>query len=290
MRCEPNVSVRPVGTRELGTKVEVKNLNSFRAVKQALDHEIERQARVLEAGGAVRQVTMGWDERRGRTVEQRSKEESDDYRYFPEPDLPPLRISSEWVDQIRGRLPELPDAKRARFVSEYGLSSADAAVLATDREVAAYFEAAVAAGREGDVAPRAVANWLTGELFRLIRSEDVEISQVLVGPEALAELVSLVEGGIITANTGRAVLGETFASGRSPQEIVAEKGLAQVSDQDALAAVVDGVIAANPDQVTVYRGGKETLLQWFLGQVMRETRGKANPQVAKALLEERLNA
>jgi aspartyl-tRNA(Asn)/glutamyl-tRNA(Gln) amidotransferase subunit B len=288
MRCEPNVSVRPVGAEEFGTKVEVKNLNSFRSVKLALEYEIARQARVLDAGDRVRQVTMGWDEQRGRTVEQRLKEESDDYRYFPEPDLPPLRISREWVAEIGSALPELPDAKRDRFAAEYGLSRAEAEVLTADRDVAMFYEESVAAGQTKDVAPKLVSNWMTGELFRLLKAQDVELSEVPLTPAALVELIALVDKGAITANSGKVVFGEMFATGRPPDEIVKEKGLAQVSDEEALTQVVNEVIAANPDQVAKYRSGKDTLLQWFVGQVMRATRGKANPQVVRTLLEERL--
>jgi aspartyl-tRNA(Asn)/glutamyl-tRNA(Gln) amidotransferase subunit B len=221
-------------------------------------------------------------------VEQRVKEESDDYRYFPEPDLPPLRISRAWVDEIRATQPELPDAKRTRFFSEYGLSPSEAGVLAADREVAVYFEAAVAAGQALGVAPRELSNWITGELFRLLKADGIEISQARVSPAALAELVALVEKGTITASSGKVVLGEISSTGQPPEQIIAEKGLAQVSDQEALVAVVDEVLAANPEQVSRFREGKETLLQWFVGQVMRATRGKANPQIVTALLEERL--
>ncbi len=290
MRCEANVSLRPVGSGELGTKVEVKNLNSFRSVKLALDYEIERQARALASNQPIRQVTMGWDERHGRTVEQRIKEEADDYRYFPEPDLPPLCISPTWVDEIRAAVPELPDDRRDRFVAGFGLLRSEAAVLADDREVADYFEAAVAAGQGRGVDPKTVGNWVTGELFRLLKAEDIEVNQVLVRPEALAELVSLVEKGTITASSGKAVLGEMFATGQSAGEIVKRKGLAQISDEGALAQVVEEILAANPEQVTRYREGKETLLQWFVGQVMRATRGKANPQLVMELLQEKLKA
>jgi aspartyl-tRNA(Asn)/glutamyl-tRNA(Gln) amidotransferase subunit B len=288
MRCEPNVSLRPVGCESFGTKVEVKNLNSFRAVKQALDYEIDRQARILDAGGQIQQVTMGWDERRGCTVEQRTKEESDDYRYFPEPDLPPLCISRGWVAEIGAALPELPDARRDRFVAEYGLSRDDATVLAADRDVATYFEEAVVAGQEQAIVPKAVANWVTGELFRLLRTEETEIGQVSMTPAALVELIALVEQGIITATSGKAVLSEMVATGRSPQWIVEAEGLAQVSDEEILRRIVVELIAANPEQVGKYRAGKETLLQWFVGQVMRATRGKANPQMVRDLLQKEL--
>jgi len=294
MRCEANVSLRPVGTDALGAKVEIKNLNSFRSVRLALEYEIARQTRVLDGGGQVRQVTMGWDERRpdahraGRTVEQRVKEGSEDYRYFPEPDLPPLRISRAWVQEIRGSLPELPDARQERFAGEYGLSRADAGLLAADQDVAGYFDAAVIAGREKGVPPRTIAHWLTGDLFRWLRSEDAEIGDLRVGAPALVELLALVEQGTITAGSGRAVLDEMLATGRPAAWIVAARGLAQISGQEALAGVVDRVIAAHPDLAAQYRDGKETLLRWFVGEVIKATRGKANPQVATELLQEKL--
>jgi aspartyl-tRNA(Asn)/glutamyl-tRNA(Gln) amidotransferase subunit B len=294
MRCEANVSLRPVGTGALGAKVEIKNLNSFRSVKLALEYEIARQTRVLEDGGQVRQVTMGWDERRpdaqraGRTVEQRVKEGSEDYRYFPEPDLPPLRISRAWVEEIRGSLPELPDARQDRFVSEYGLSQADAGLLAVDQDVAGYFDAAVVAGREKGVSARTIAHWLTGHLFRWLRSEDAEIGGLRVGAPALVELVALVEQGTITASSGRVVLDEMLSTGRPAAWIVAARGLAQISEEEALAGVVDKVIAAHPDLAAQYRDGKETLLRWFVGEVIKATGGKANPQVVTGLLQEKL--
>jgi len=288
MRCEANVSLRPVGAGGLGAKVEIKNLNSFRSVKLALEYEMARQAQVLDGGGQVRQVTMGWDEQSGRTVEQRVKEESEDYRYFPEPDLPPLRISAAWVEEIKGSLPELPDARQDRFVSGYGLSPADAGLLAADQEVAGYFDEAVIAGREKGVSAKTTAHWLTGDLFRWLKSENAEIGDLRVGPSALVDLLALVEQGTITAGSGRVVLGEMLATGRPAGGIVAARGLAQISEQDALAAVVDEVIAAHPDLAAQYRDGKETLLRWFVGEVMKATRGKANPQVATNLLQDKL--
>ncbi|MFC2015665.1 Asp-tRNA(Asn)/Glu-tRNA(Gln) amidotransferase subunit GatB [Chloroflexota bacterium] len=288
MRCEANVSLRPVETDGLGTKVEVKNLNSFRSVKLALEYEVARQAAALDEGGQVRQVTMGWDERRGRTVEQRSKEESDDYRYFPEPDLPPLHLSRSWVEEIASGMPELPDVKALRFVVDYGLSADDVAVLVEDREVAVYFEAAAGAGRELGVSPKSMANWLMGELFRLLKTASVEPGEARVTPGRLAELVALVERGTITSNSGKAVLAEMFVTGRSGADIVRTQGLAQVSDEGELVEEVEEVLKANPEQVARYRDGKVTLLQWFVGQVMKATRGKANPQLVAALLRERL--
>ena len=290
MRCEANISLRPVDREALGVKVEVKNLNSFRSVKQALEYEIARQGRLLDAGEAVRQVTMGWDERHGRTVEQRSKETAQDYRYFPEPDLPPLRIAPAWVDEIAAALPELPEARQARFVAEYGLTPADAATLTVERAVADYAEAAMEAGRQRGLAPRTVSHWIVGDLFRLLRAEGADIGAQPVTPTALVELVALVEKGTITAGSGRAVLEEIFAHGGSPAEIVRARGLAQISDAEALSRIVAEVVAAHPEQAARYRGGKASLLQWFVGQVMRATRGKANPQLVQSLLREALDA
>jgi aspartyl-tRNA(Asn)/glutamyl-tRNA(Gln) amidotransferase subunit B len=287
MRCEANVSLRPVGQAQFGTKVEVKNLNSFRSVKLALEYEVARQTALLEGGGRVVQVTMGWDEERGRTIVQRSKESADDYRYFPEPDLPPMQVTSAWADEIRSRLPELPDARTTRFVSQYSLDPRDATLLAAERAVAGYFEQAVsAAGTE--VPPRTVSNWLTGELFRLMKAAGIDIEQVRVTPAALAELLARVERGEINPNSGKRVLGTMFETGRPPAEIIAELGLAQVSDADALAAAVSGVLARYPDEVAKYRAGKGSVLGWLMGQVMRETKGKGNPAVVKGLLEKEL--
>lgn len=280
MRCEANVSVRPVGQTEFGTKVEIKNLNSFRAVSQALEYEVGRQIALLESGGRVVQVTMGWDETHGRTVVQRTKESADDYRYFPEPDLPPLVIEPAWVEALAARLPELPDAKAARFVAELGLSPQDAGVLTEDRGVAEYFEAVVA--EAGDA--RTVANWVTGELFRLMNAAAVGIEAVKITPAAFAGLLRLVSAGQINLNSAKRVFGVMFETGRGAAEIVQELGLAQVSDADALAETVMAVVARYPDEAAKYRAGKETLFNWFLGQVMRETRGKGNPTVVRELL------
>jgi aspartyl-tRNA(Asn)/glutamyl-tRNA(Gln) amidotransferase subunit B len=288
MRCEANVSLRLAGTEAFGAKVEIKNLNSFRSVKLALDYESARQARVLDGGGRVRQVTMGWDERNSQTVEQRLKEESEDYRYFPEPDLPPLRISEAWVQEIRQSLPELPDDRQDRFMREYGLPRADAALLAADLDVAGFFDAAAAAGKEKGVSARTIAYWLTGELFRWLRSENAEIGDLRAGPPALVDLLALVEEGTITAASGRAVLEEMLATGRPAGDIVAARGLAQISDQEALAGVVDKIVAAHPDLAAQYRNGKQALLRWFVGEVTKATRGKANPHVVAGLLQEKL--
>jgi aspartyl-tRNA(Asn)/glutamyl-tRNA(Gln) amidotransferase subunit B len=285
MRCEANISLRPKGTSALGTKVEVKNLNSFHSVKLALEYEIERQANTLETGGRIEQVTMGWDEARGVTVVQRSKEYAHDYRYFPEPDLPPLVLSREWVEGIRARLPELPDAKRDRFVEQYGLSRYDAGVLTAERAVADYFESCIRAYPDA----KSVANWITGELFRLLKAIDVGIEAVKITPNALAELLTLVEKGAISISIAKDVFAEMFETGRPALQIVQEKGLAQISDVEELARIVEQVIAENPDPVAEYLGGKEPVLRFLVGQVMKATRGKANPRLVNKLLKEKLH-
>jgi aspartyl-tRNA(Asn)/glutamyl-tRNA(Gln) amidotransferase subunit B len=286
MRCEANISLRPVGRLKFGTKVEVKNLNSFRAVKQALDYEIGRQTRLLDSGGEVEQVTVGWDESQGVTVVQRGKEFAQDYRYFPEPDLPPLEVSREWVQEIEARLPELPDAKRDRFIQSYGLSEYDAGVLSADQAVAQFFEACVVAHPD----PKAVANWITGPLFQWMNETGTTIEALRITPPGLADLLTLVKKDAINFSTARDVFEVMCETGRSAQEIVAKRGLAQISDAEALSEIVTRVLTDNDDAVGQYLAGKETVLQFLMGQVMRFTRGKADPQVTIALLKERLEA
>jgi aspartyl-tRNA(Asn)/glutamyl-tRNA(Gln) amidotransferase subunit B len=289
MRFEANVSVRPVGSDVLNPRHEIKNLNSFRALARSTAYEIEHQIATLEAGGTITQQTMGWDEARGVTVPQRGKEYADDYRYFPEPDLPPLEISREWVEELRARIPELPDAKHSRFMSEYGISDYDAEVLVTDRAVADYYEAAVAA-TDGKGYPKSVANWITGTLFRLMKETGQGITEIEVSPENLAELIDLVEDGRINPNTGKQVLEEMFTSGRGARQIVEERGLAQISDTALLEQIVAQVLGENPDQVGAYLDGKTKIVGWLMGQVMKATRGKANPQEVRKLLEAHLEA
>jgi aspartyl-tRNA(Asn)/glutamyl-tRNA(Gln) amidotransferase subunit B len=289
MRFEANVSVRPVGSDALNPRHEIKNLNSFRALARSVAYEIEHQVATLEAGGTLAQQTMGWDEAHGVTVPQRSKEYADDYRYFPEPDLPLLELSRAWVEELRAQLPELPDARRARFIADYGLNDYDAGVLVADKGVADYYEAAVAAAAH-TAAPKTVANWVTGELFRLMKETGTGVKAVAVSPQALAELIGLVKDGTINPNTGKEVLEEMFASGRSARQIVEERGLAQISDAAALEQIVAQVLADNPTQVSQYLEGKGQLLGWLMGQVMKATRGKANPQAVQALLQAQLEA
>jgi aspartyl-tRNA(Asn)/glutamyl-tRNA(Gln) amidotransferase subunit B len=283
MRCEVNLSLRPAGSSAFGTKVEVKNLNSFRSVRNAIAFEIERQTRLLDSGRPVMQVTMGWDETAGVTREQRSKEEAHDYRYFPEPDLPPLRLDTAWIEAVRRDLPELPGVRRDRFVMDYALSRYDAGVLVEDRAVADYFEAVVAAaGRRASA--KVIANWLTGEFFRLLKETGVAIGDSPIRPEDLADLLALTCADKINQSAAKQVLSLMWQTDRAPAAIVEELGLEQVSDHDQLAAVVGRVINDNPDAVASFRAGKETAIRFLMGQVMKASRGKANPQLVEQLL------
>ncbi len=287
MRVEPNISIRPVGSDTLGTRTEIKNLNSFRALERSAAYEIERQADVLRRGGKVMQETRGWDETRGVTVVQRSKEEAEDYRYFPEPDLPPLVVERAWLEAVRAGLPELPAAKLARFQSQYGLSAYDAGVLTMEPAVADYYEAALRAAP--DVTPKSLSNWISGDLFALLNQAGVGLDESKVGPQALAQLVQMVAQGQINQNTGKTVLAEMFASGQSAESIVAGRGLGQLSDAAAIAALVQKVLDDNPGPLAEYRAGKESLAKWLFGQVMRAAQGRANPQVIQKELERQLS-
>jgi aspartyl-tRNA(Asn)/glutamyl-tRNA(Gln) amidotransferase subunit B len=287
MRCEVNLSLRPAGSDTFGVKVEIKNLNSFRTVRNAIAYEIERQVQLLEAGQPVTQVTMGWDETSGATRQQRSKEEAHDYRYFPEPDLPPLRLEASWIESVQRGLPELPDAKRERFVARYGLSHYDATVLAEDRAVADYFEEVVR-HKDEQTNPKLIANWVTGELFRTMNENAVPIQQVRMQPQHLAELIDMVAGNTISQTAAKQVFATMWQTGRPPKPIVEELGLEQISDRSRLAEVVARVVADNPDAVTSFRAGKETAIRFLMGQVMKASRGKANPQLVEQLLREQL--
>jgi aspartyl-tRNA(Asn)/glutamyl-tRNA(Gln) amidotransferase subunit B len=289
MRFEANVSLHPLGTSERGTRVEVKNLNSFRALLRSLEYEIQRQENVLREGGTVDRETRGWDDVHGVTFVQRSKETADDYRYFPEPDLPPLELSREWVQQIRAEMPELPDERCTRLTCKYGLSAHDARLLTEERSVADYFERAVAAGQSEGVDPKAIANWITGELFHLLHDQNLEIGAVRVSPEQLVQLVALLQQGQVTMSTAKHVLHVMFNTGQAAREIVAEEGLVQISDAGRLSAIVDEVIATHADAVAQYKAGKETVLRFLVGQVMKATKGKADPNLAADLMKQGLS-
>jgi len=289
-RCDANVSVRPAGTTALGTKVEVKNMNSFRSVEKAITYEIERQAAALGRGESLRQETRLWDAEREETRPMRSKEFAHDYRYFPEPDLLPLVVDRTWVDEVRATLPELPAPRRERFVRDYQLSTYDADVLTQRKDIADYFEAAIAAG----AAPKEMANWVTTELLRIVHDEKLDRALVIrdwpVTPTQLARLATLVQSGTINRNTAKALVPRLRGTTRDPQELVAAEGLGQVSDRGALEAAVADVVARHPAQVAEFRSGKERVLGFLVGQVMKATGGKANPQVVQELLRTALVA
>ncbi len=284
IRFEANVSVRPVGSETLGTRVEIKNLNSFRALEESVAYEIRRQIAVLEAGGVVEQQTLGWDEARRRTVPQRSKEEAHDYRYFPEPDLPPLQVDPAWLARVRADLPELPHARFRRLREQYGLSAYDAEVLTAERAVADYFEAVVQRAQAQGVAVKTVVNWVTGELFALLNRHGRAATDIPVPAEHLADLLGLMQRGALNKQAGQKVLAAMFTQGGTPQAIMDALGLRQVSDSDQIATWVDEVLDAHPAEVQKYLAGKETVLNWLFGQVMRRARGRANPQVVREAL------
>ncbi|MCB0163852.1 MAG: Asp-tRNA(Asn)/Glu-tRNA(Gln) amidotransferase subunit GatB [Anaerolineae bacterium] len=289
MRCEVNLSLTDPVTGAWGTKVEIKNLNSFRSVRNAIEYEIERQGQVLDSGGQIEQVTMGWDEARQVTVVQRTKEGDTGYRYFPEPDLPPLELDPAWIDTIKAALPELPDAKMARYTQEFGLTIKEAQVLVEDKTIAEYFDQVVtaAAGTES-VTPKLISNWISGELFRLLSETGIAVTETPIQPVQLVELIKLVTANTINQSAAKTVFGVMFETGREPQAIVQELGLQQISDADQLVTVARQVIDSNPDPVTQFKSGKETVINFLVGQVMRATRGKANPKLAEQVLRKEL--
>lgn len=283
LRCDANVSVRLKGDTRFGTKAEVKNLNSFRFLKMAVEQEIERQVAILESGGRVMQETRLFDPATGETVGMRSKESAHDYRYFPEPDLLPLRISEDWLNQLRAAMPELPASRRARFVAEYGLREYDAQVLTAERATADYFEAVVKAGAD----PRSAANWVMGELAALLKAEGRPISASPVSAVNLGRLIALINEGRISGKLAKEIFAK-MSTGAAPDEIIEKEGLAQISDEGALAKVIEEVIAANPKQREQYRSGKSTVIGYFVGQVMKATRGQADPAAVQRLLKDKL--
>jgi len=284
-RCDANVSIRPAGSKELGTRTEIKNVNSFKFVQKALEYEIKRQAKLLDGGERVVQETRLFDSEKGVTFSMRSKEEAHDYRYFPEPDLVPVMIAQGEIEDIRKTIPELPDAKRARFVKEYAIPEYDADMLTQSRAIAAYFEATVK--KSGN--PKVVSNWIMGELTRLLNAAGVEIEACPVAPERLAGMITMIDEGVISTKIAKTVFEEMYTTGKDAGTIVKEKGLVQVSDTGAIEAIIDEVIQANPGQTTEYRAGKEKLFGFFVGQVMKASKGKANPDMVNQLLKKKLN-
>jgi aspartyl-tRNA(Asn)/glutamyl-tRNA(Gln) amidotransferase subunit B len=283
IRFEANVSLRQAESQHLGVRTEIKNLNSFRSLERSVSYEITRQRRLLEDGGTVVQETVGWDESREMTVSQRGKEEAHDYRYFPEPDLPSLVVHPDWVDEIRSQLPELPAAKRERFISDFDLEPDMADILTQDPPVSDYFEAAM---RASSSSPEKVSNWLTGELFALSNQASLPIYQSPVTPEYLAEVVDLVEGGEINAVSAKEILQEVFETGNPPDQILQARDFSQVEDLESIDHLIVVTLDANPNLVEEYLQGKEGIANWFFGQVMKATDGRANPR----LLRERLFA
>ena len=284
LRCEANVSVRRAGDDVFGTKVELKNLNSVRFMQRAIEYEVARHIQVLESGGRLTQETRLWDDRAMETRVMRSKEEAHDYRYFPEPDLPPLIVSSEFIDQVRKSMPELPEARRKRFSDQYGLSFSEASQLVADRSLADYYEAAV----ETSANPRAAANWVRSELMRELEAAGVSAADSPVPAKELGALIRLIDDGKISGKQAKDVLVEMFKTGKGAEAIVADQGLVQLSDTGEIDAIIDEVIAANPDQLANYRSGKEALLGFFVGQVIKASKGKANPKIVNERLRTKL--
>jgi aspartyl-tRNA(Asn)/glutamyl-tRNA(Gln) amidotransferase subunit B len=281
LRFEANISVRPVGSDEFRTRTEIKNLNSFRALVRASQYEIERQIQIYEEGGTIVQETLGWDDVRGVTISQRSKEEAHDYRYFPEPDLPPLQLSDAWIKSIRSQLPELPEAKTSRFIADFGLTPSEARFLTSERTLADYFERVAAKSKS---LAKTIHSWIAGEFMRYLNDSGMSIDDMTLAPETLAKLIDMVTDKTIGASAGKTVLTELFKNGGDPAQIVKEKNLLQLTDVNAIQEIVTKILNDNPKEVDEYNAGKETLFQWFMGQVAKATKGKADPNVAKDLM------
>jgi aspartyl-tRNA(Asn)/glutamyl-tRNA(Gln) amidotransferase subunit B len=295
-RCDANISVRPKGSEKLGTKVEVKNMNRISAVARAVSYEIERQIKAIETGERIVQETRGWNDGTGKTVVQRSKEEANDYRYFPEPDIPPLEVSREWVEELEAELPELPAQRKSRLMSEFGLSEYDARLITAVRTTAEYFEETIAVGPSGNAESRLqfakeTANWLNGEIARLLNADSIaDVSITKVKPISLADLIARVMKRELNSNTAKQVFEEMWKTGAEPEAIIAEQGLGMVSDSGALEPAVDKAIAENAAAVKDYLGGKETAVRFLMGQVMKATKGQADPPLVLKMLGEKLEA
>ena len=284
LRCDLNVSVRPIGEQQLGTKVEVKNLNSFRFLARALEYELERQVETLEAGDTVIQETRLYDTVSGQTRSMRSKEEAHDYRYFPEPDLPPLRVGSAWAERVRANLPELPESKRSRFIEQYGIPAYDAGVLTTSRAVADYFEATTAAAGNA----KAASNWIMSESLRKVNETGVGLDVSPVGPEALGEMIRLIDDGTISGKIGKELFEKMYSTEERPRALIEKEGLTQITDRSAIEEVARTVLTENAKQVDQYHGGKTKVLGWLVGQVIKATKGKANPNLVGEVLKDLL--
>ncbi|MBD1896075.1 Asp-tRNA(Asn)/Glu-tRNA(Gln) amidotransferase subunit GatB [Coleofasciculus sp. FACHB-129] len=286
LRCDVNISVRPVGQKEFGTKVEIKNMNSFNAIQRAIEYEIDRQIEAIQSGERIIQETRLWEEGSQRTVSMRKKEGSSDYRYFPEPDLTPIQVSAEQLSKWKLELPELPAQKRHRYESELGLSAYDARVLTDDRSVSEYFEAAVAAKAN----PKLAANWVMGDISAYLNTAKLNIAEIALKPQILAELISLIEDGTISGKIAKEILPELLSKGGSAKELVESKGVKQISDKGELEKIINEVIAANPKELEQYRSGKTKLLGFFVGQVMKQTGGQADPKLTNQMMAQKLNS
>ena len=282
LRCDANVSIRPVGQAEFGTKTELKNMNSFRNVQVALEYEVERQKEVVTSGGKIVQETRRWDENNKKTISMRSKEEAHDYRYFPDPDLVRMQISEEWIEAVRASIPELPDARRARYVNEYGLPESDAGVITISRDTADFFDETVKTGAD----PKAAANWLMVELLGYLNAGNLTLADVKITPHGLGEMIKLIENGTISSKIAKTVFKEMVETGKEPQKIVEEQGLVQISDEGALLQIVQEVVSNSPQAVADYKAGNDKAIGFFVGQVMKQTRGKANPPMVNKLLQD----
>ncbi|AFH60011.1 Asp-tRNA(Asn)/Glu-tRNA(Gln) amidotransferase subunit GatB [Paenibacillus caseinilyticus] len=285
LRCDANISLRPYGQEKFGTKAELKNMNSFRGVQRGLEYEEWRQADVLENGGEVVQETRRWDEAQGKTLSMRGKEQAHDYRYFPDPDLVALHISDEWKDRVRASIPELPDARKKRYVGEYNLPSYDAEVITSQMKLADFFEESLKYTQDA----KAVSNWIMGELLGYLNANGLELEDVKITGKGLGEMIGLIEKGTISSKIAKTVFKAMLESGKDPQVIVEEQGLVQISDEGAIAAIVDTIIANNPQSVADYKAGKEKAVGFLVGQAMKETKGKANPGMLNKLILEKLN-
>lgn len=283
-RCDANVSLRPAGQKEFGTRVELKNINSFKFVQKAIEHEVERQTKILDQGDQVVQETRLYDANRGVTYSMRSKEEAHDYRYFPEPDLVPVVCDADWIESIRRELPEMPEEKRQRFVEQYAIPEYDAGVLTTSRALADYFEQCVELFNQ----PKLVSNWIMGELLRLLNQDDRDIGDCPVTPRKLAGMLKLIDAGTISGKIAKTVFEEMYRTGKEPAAIIEEQGLTQISDEGALGQIVDDIIAASPEQVQQFKDGRDKVLGYFIGQAMKASKGQANPGLLNKLFKEKL--
>ncbi|MBR5156198.1 MAG: Asp-tRNA(Asn)/Glu-tRNA(Gln) amidotransferase subunit GatB [Clostridia bacterium] len=285
LRCDVNVSLRPVGQKEFGTRCEMKNVNSFRAAVRAMEYEQKRQAEILDNGGVIVQETRRWDDVRGESIPMRSKEDAQDYRYFPEPDLVPIVVSDEWVEEIKGTIPEMPEQRKARYIGEYGLPEYDAFILTSSKKMADFFDATVSEGAK----PKTASNWLMGDISKILNDKELEPADIPFTPAQLAKMIALIDKGTISNSAAKKVLDAMFAEPADPEALVEKLGLAQVSDEGAILQMVNDVLAQNPQSIVDYKAGKDRAMGFLVGQVMRVSKGKANPQMINKLLKEALD-